>query len=209
MKLHVYFLCVSILVLSGCGGGGGGGGSSASSETTTVDGGTTSLALIQFNSEHFAGSGDCAACHSQLTDAGGNDVSMDSDWRSTMMANAARDPLWQAKMASETIRHPALKGVIEEKCSHCHTPMAERQSVFDTGSIDNTKLLDDGFFDPANDYHAMGMDGVSCSLCHQIEDSADLGTKDSFTGHFTIDEITAKPNRLIYGPYPDVFTNLM
>jgi hypothetical protein len=215
MKLYSYFLIVCVVIFSGCGGGGGGSTSSDTSDTTSSD--TTSsdttvvasLDLIQFNSEHFAGSGDCAACHSQLTDAGGNDVSMDSDWRSTMMANAARDPFWQAKLASETIRHPALKSVIEEKCSHCHTPMAERQSMFDSGNIDNTKLLDDGFLNPENDYHTMGMDGVSCSLCHQIQDTADLGTKDSFTGHFTIDEVTTKPSRLIYGPYLDVFTNLM
>ena len=216
MKLYIYFVIICVAILSGCGGSGG--GSSATTTSSDINSSdinssdtmpVASLDLIQFNSEHFAGSGDCAACHSQLTDAGGNDVSIDSDWRSTMMANAARDPLWQAKMASETVRHPALKGVIEEKCSHCHTPMAERQSFFDTGSIDNTKLLDDGFFNPENDYHEMAMEGVSCSLCHQIQDTADLGTKDSFTGHFTIDEVTTKPSRLIYGPYMDVFTNLM
>lgn len=207
MKLYIPFLIVSVLVLSGCSGGGD--GESGSSDTTTLDEGPTSLDLIQFNSEHFAGSGNCNECHTQLKDAGGNDVSMDSDWRSTMMANAARDPLWQAKLASEVRRNPALKSVIEEKCSHCHTPMAERQSFFDSGNIDNAKLLDDGFLDANNSYHDMGMDGVSCTLCHQIENSNDLGTKDSFSGHFSIDETTAKPNRKIYGPYPHVMGSLM
>ena len=197
-------------MLSSCSSGGGGESGNTSSDTTTLDDGvSSSLDLIQFNSEHFTGSGNCNECHTQLKDTGGNDVSMDSDWRSTMMANAARDPLWQAKLASEANRHPALKSVIEEKCSHCHTPMAERQSIFDSGNIDNTKLLDDGFLNPENNYHNMGMDGVSCSLCHQIEDSHDLGTKDSFSGHFSIDETTAKPNRKIYGPYMNVFTMLM
>jgi hypothetical protein len=209
MKLYIPFLIVSVLVLSGCSSGGGDGGSAASDTTTTLDEGPTSLDLIQFNSEHFAGSGNCNECHTQLKDAGGNDVSMDADWRSTMMANAARDPLWQAKLASEANRHPALKSVIEEKCSHCHTPMAERQSIFDSGNIDNTKLLDDGFLNPENRYHEMGMDGVSCSLCHQIEDSHDLGEQESFSGHFSIDETTAKPNRKIYGPYLNVMTTLM
>lgn len=207
MKLYITFLMISILVLSGCSSSGG--GESSSDTTTTLDEGPTSLDLIQFDSEHFTGSGNCNECHTQLKDADGNDVSMDSDWRSTMMANAARDPLWQAKLASEVQRNPGLKSVIEEKCSHCHTPMAERQSFFDTGSIDNTNLLDDGFLDENNSYHSMGIDGVSCSLCHQIEDSNDLGTKESFSGHFTINETTAKPNRKIYGPYPNVMTTLM
>lgn len=207
MKFYIPFLIGSVLVLSGCSGGGSGGGSS--SGTTTLDEGPSSLDLIQFDSEHFAGSGNCNECHTQLTDAGGNDVSMDADWRSTMMANAARDPLWQAKLASEVRRNPELKSVIEEKCSHCHTPMAERESFFASGNVDNSKLLDDGFLDENNSYHAMAMDGVSCTLCHQIEDSNDLGTKDSFSGHFGIDETTAKPNRKIYGPYPHVMGILM
>ena len=209
MKFYMPFFMIFILVISSCSSGGGE-SEDASSDTTTFDDGVAStFDLIQFNSEHFTGSGNCNECHTQLKDAGGNDVSMDSDWRSTMMANAARDPLWQAKMASEVKRHPALKSVIEEKCSHCHTPMAERQSTFDTGGSDNTKLLDDGFLNADNTYHDMGMDGVSCTLCHQIQDTNDLGTKDSFSGHFTIDETTSKPNRRIYGPYPHVMGALM
>lgn len=207
MRFYWLILIFSIFIVSGCSSGGDDGATTTT--TTTLDEGPTAIDLIQFNSEHFTGSGNCNECHTQLTDEGGNDVSMDSDWRSTMMANAARDPLWQAKVASEVKRHPALKSVIEEKCSHCHTPMAERQSFFDSGNIDNSKLLDDGFLNPGNDYHDMGMDGVSCTLCHQIQDTNDLGTYDSFSGHFTIDETTAKPNRIIYGPYPNVRGDLM
>ena len=39
----------------------------------------------------FAGSGVCASCPSQLTDAAEHDVSLDRYWRATMMANAARE----------------------------------------------------------------------------------------------------------------------
>ena len=52
--------------------------------------------LLRFASSRFAGSGDCAVCHSLLADSTGQDVSIDTHWRSTMMANSARDPLWQA-----------------------------------------------------------------------------------------------------------------
>nr|MBC8193970.1 hypothetical protein [FCB group bacterium] len=51
----------------------------------------------------FSGSGSCAVCHTQagpntaaLQDSHGKDVSQTTYWRSTMMANAAIDPLWQA-----------------------------------------------------------------------------------------------------------------
>ena len=210
MRVYFPIIILSILILSGCGGSGGGGDSSSSATVTTAHEPTIlPTDLIVFESDHFAGSGTCTECHSSLTDASGNDVSMDADWRSTMMANAARDPLWQAKMASEIKRHPALESVIEEKCSHCHTPMAERQSFFDSGNVHNTKLFGDGFLNADNAYHDMGMDGVSCTLCHQIQDTNDLGTKDSFSGHFTIDETTSKPNRRIYGPYMNVMTSLM
>ena len=67
-------------------------------------------------------------CHEGLADAAGKDVSITTDWRSTMMANAAKDPVWQAKVASETARTPALKDVIEKKCAKCHTPMAVKQA---------------------------------------------------------------------------------
>lgn len=205
MRQYWPVLIVS-LFLSSCTGG----DDSSSTDTDTAHEPTVlSTDLIVFESEHFAGSGNCTECHSSLFDANGNDVSMDADWRSTMMANAARDPFWQAKLASEVKRHPELKSVIEEKCSHCHTPMAERQSFFDSDNTHNTKLLGEGFLNSGNAYHNMGMEGVSCTLCHQIQDSDDLGSKESFSGHFTIDETTAKPDRRIYGPYINVNTSLM
>jgi hypothetical protein len=59
------------------------------------------------------------------------------------------------------------------------------------------RLLEDGFLDPRNEQHGLAMDGVSCTLCHQIRE-AGLGQPSSFSGGFVID--TAE--RLIFGPYP-------
>ena len=81
--------------------------------------------LTDFSSSHFSGSGKCALCHSALTDSAGNDVSIDADWRLTMMANSSKDPFWQAKVSSEVARNRALSAVIEDKCATCHTPMAD------------------------------------------------------------------------------------
>jgi len=48
----------------------------------------------------FSGSGNCVMCHSAnqttfLTNEG-KDISPIFLWRATMMANSAKDPLWQA-----------------------------------------------------------------------------------------------------------------
>ena len=40
----------------------------------------------------FLASGACAVCHQGLSDESGADVSLGSAWRSSMMANSARDP---------------------------------------------------------------------------------------------------------------------
>lgn len=150
----------------------------------------TELPLTRVSTDDFTGSGNCANCHTDLTDSAGNDVSIGSHWRSTMMANAAKDPIWQAKVASEVSRTPGLKEVIEDKCTTCHMPMAYTQA-----NVDGTSalILDDGFLNPANVLYDLAMDGNSCTLCHQIVDPV-LGT-------YTIDTSTDPPDRINYGPF--------
>jgi hypothetical protein len=147
--------------------------------------------------ELFATAGVCAACHSRLADAAG-DISVDTLWRATMMANAARDPYWQASMRAEVLRHPDYQAAIEDKCTTCHTPMA-RFTAFVNG--ETGQALDSGFFDPAHPLHALALDGVSCTVCHQIGE-ANLGQSDSFSGHYDIDRETPAGRRSSYGPFP-------
>lgn len=170
---------------------------SATAETAGVRG----KQLSAFETADFSGSGICTVCHSDLFDEAKNYVGMDRHWRSTMMANAARDPYWQAKVAAEAARTPALKAAIEDTCARCHTPMARFQAVTDGGS---TALLGAGFLAATNKLHAAAMDGVSCTLCHQI-DAANLGTAPSFSGGYHVDTLTNPPDRPIYGPYDDQF----
>ena len=47
----------------------------------------------------FVTSDQCIACHSNLHTAAGEDVSIGYDWRSSTMANSARDPYWHAARA--------------------------------------------------------------------------------------------------------------
>ena len=49
--------------------------------------------------------------------------------------------------------------------------------------------------------YPFSIDGVSCTLCHQIEE-AGLGEPESFSGHYVIDTDRPRGERLNYGPYP-------
>ena len=62
----------------------------------------------------------------QPDDAAGEDVSIGATWRSTMMANSARDPYWHAGVRRETIDHPTHAADIEDECAACHMPMAQK-----------------------------------------------------------------------------------
>ncbi|HPA45927.1 MAG TPA: multiheme c-type cytochrome [bacterium] len=169
-------------------------------------GGSTSHAqtLPEFKSTLFAGSGVCARCHFALQDTAGNDVSMDRDWRSTMMAHSAKDPFFRAKIRSEIVRFPHLKSVIENKCLTCHTSMARTQAAADNLPI---AFFEDGFLDPAHSLHTMALDGVSCTLCHQILEQQP--GEQRFSGSYLIDLLKSAPDRTIHGPYPNPFTNNM
>ncbi len=157
--------------------------------------------LSAFTTTDFSGPSVCARCHIGLQDQSGADVSMPIDWRSTMMANAGIDPVWQAKVSSEVARLPELQAVIEKKCTTCHMPMAETQAITDGMAV---SALGDGFYNQDHPLHAAAIDGVSCTLCHQVADQ-NLGTMEGFSGGYFIDTSTNAPNRLIYGPYTNPF----
>jgi len=154
-----------------------------------------SAELSDYTTTIFSGAGNCAFCHDQwgrgLTDKRGNAVSIAADWRATMMANSFRDPLWRAVMEAEVEENPALRGFIENKCQTCHAPAARAQAA-----AEGTNEL---AFTLAKTSPLSG-EGVGCTVCHQIR-AANLGTKESFTGHFEIGR-----ERRIFGPYQDVLT---
>lgn len=160
--------------------------------------------------KNFLGSGRCTLCHDKLTDKNGTDMSIPGHWRSTMMANGAKDPLWQAKVASETHRNPAIKNIIEQKCVTCHMPMAWVQLHSDS-TFHGTDMAASPFSaltQAGSPLSAIAMDGISCSFCHQIKDNK-LGTPTSFSGKFTIDTTTPAPDRPLYGPYRETVAEPM
>jgi hypothetical protein len=147
----------------------------------------------------FTHSENCVACHNALVAPSGEDVSIGATWRSTMMANSARDPYWQASVRRETIDHPAHSSAIEDECAECHMPMAtqirraagEKGEVFAHLPIVRTD---------ASPLQRLASDGVSCTVCHQISNER-LGTRASFNGEFVIKPTPPGGVRVIFGPH--------
>jgi hypothetical protein len=154
-------------------------------------------ALPVASGELFAASGVCTTCHTSLVDEAGVDVSTDSMWRSTMMANSSRDPYWRASVRAEVSVHPIAEQAIREKCATCHMPMVWFTA---THKGEPVAVLGEDFFPEEHELHPFAMDGVSCTLCHQIEDQ-NLGTPDSFSGGFVVDTNAPFGERKAYGPY--------
>jgi hypothetical protein len=146
----------------------------------------------------FAASGLCAACHTSMIDGAGTDVSIDTAWRASMMANSARDPYWLASVRAEVLANPGLQAAIEEKCVVCHMPMARTSTAAAGGE---SRLLDGGFADPEHPQHTLAIDGVSCTLCHQIRQEG-LGEEGSDSGGYVISRDLPAGERESFGPYP-------
>jgi hypothetical protein len=151
----------------------------------------------QTDRELFQTSDRCMACHNTLSTSTGEDISIGFAWRPTMMANSARDPYWQAGVRRESIDHPQSRAAIEEECSKCHMPMANRQSTFQGVEPEVFSHLD---FGSEKRIDRMAQDGVSCSLCHQIRPD-NLGTRDSFVGGFVIDTTRPPGERQEFGRF--------
>ncbi|OED39640.1 hypothetical protein AB833_14685 [Chromatiales bacterium (ex Bugula neritina AB1)] len=194
---------LSIIFLSGCGGDSNSGQLFEETPKSVGFGGLPSVEFSDpnFLGDHFSGSGSCAVCHNDMTDDTGKDVSIESSWEATTMAQSARDPYWRAKAAATIHNHPNLKHEVNDTCTRCHAPMANEAA---RKSGETLEIFTESFT-TENKYYDHAMDGVSCTLCHQIEDTGSLGTTESGSGNFSIAEFPAsdKENRPAYGQYAD------
>lgn len=205
MAVRYHLISLFALTIVACGGGG----------SASIDGPGTGTPPpagpepiadratdTSFVSDHFSGSQNCATCHDGLVDASRQDVSIVADWQPSIMAGSSRDPLWRAKVASEIRRNPNLQTEIASTCTRCHMPMAHVEATFATAEV---SVLDDGFLHPDNPLFDAAAEGVSCTLCHQIADTAELGTEDGFSGGFEI-PYAFGADRLAFGQYADPLT---
>lgn len=145
---------------------------------------------------YFSTSDQCIACHSNLHSADGSDVSIGYNWRASMMANSARDPYWHAAVRREVTDHPSARAEIENECSTCHMPMAHFTA--ETAGRDASVFANLGSRPSERNVYAL--DGVSCTVCHQIRDD-NFGDESSFTGGFSIGTEPTGEQRPVYGPH--------
>jgi hypothetical protein len=145
----------------------------------------------------FQTSDRCLACHNGLTTPSGKDVSIGFDWRSSIMANASRDPYWQASVRREDIEHPESSAKLEDGCADCHMPIARYEAKLQGRLGEVFAHLP---FDSDPKKNAAAEDGVSCSICHQIGKEK-LGTRESFNGGFVVDAPQVKNDHPEYGPF--------
>jgi hypothetical protein len=142
----------------------------------------------------------CAQCHSNspqasaMRDAAGEGIAPYDLWRGTMMANAARDPIWRAVVSAEVAATPSRRAEIEETCLSCHAPMAQRIGLEpdDSGSLMPVLQSDSSL-------GRLARDGVSCTVCHGMSPEG-LGTEQSFSAGFALD-----PQRRLFGPHAEPF----
>jgi hypothetical protein len=72
------------------------------------------------------------------------------------------------------------------------------------GDDEITLFGNDGLLNPNHAYYDAAMNGVSCTVCHQIEDDASLGTLDGFSGNYNFND-----TKTLYGQYSGVLTQPM
>ena len=138
------------------------------------------------------------ACHNGLRTPSGEDVSIGGSWRASMMANAARDPYWQAGVRREVTDHPTLSAAIQDECAACHMPMARTEARASGGEgevFGHLPVAADG-----TRQDRLAHDGVACSLCHQVTDR-NLGTPASFTGGYVVSPSVPREPRPMFGPF--------
>ncbi len=151
-----------------------------------------------WHSEHFESAGSCYHCH---TAEGlghqhqGEDVSPVRHWAGTMMSMSARDPYFLAKLVVEThALDDSSRARVEDFCLRCHAPLGRLETHWqDNRRYSLADLLAD----------ERGQDGVSCNVCHALEEPEDVDST-AWSGNLRLNQ-----ERLIYGPFPNPETVAM
>jgi hypothetical protein len=104
-----------------------------------------------------------------------------------MMAHASKDAYWRAQVRYETGVTPGAAAEIEDKCLRCHAP------------ANHYGYREKGVRMPMAELPGYGGEGVTCTVCHQIEKQG-LGETASFGGGFVISGAGK-----IYGPHAEPF----
>jgi hypothetical protein len=162
-------------------------------------------------SDDFRTADRCANCHSKLKTSKGpgisnNDISIYLDWSASIMANSARDPYWQGSVRRETIDHPEASAAIQSECATCHMPLQSLQDKAQNRQTAVFSHLPLHAPNPQNDPQNAAADGVSCTVCHQIQ-PAGLGLPATYSGNFSVAPPGTAP-RPLFGPFAPESDNI-
>lgn len=158
---------------------------------------STQTAASQSPADDFRTAERCANCHNNLKTPKGENVSFGAEWSASIMANSARDPYWQGSVRREALDHPESAAAIQNECARCHMPL---QALADQAQGRQTEVF--SRLPLRTDHDAAAADGVSCTVCHQIEPTG-LGTPESYSGNFIVAAAGTHP-RPLFGPFaPD------
>ncbi len=145
----------------------------------------------------FRTSDRCVACHNGLKTSTGEDVSIGLQWSASIMANSSRDPYWQGSIRRESMDHPESQAAIEDECSNCHMAVEHLTNRYQGKQ---TRVFDQLPLQLPPKGNPRAADGVSCSVCHQVEETG-LGTQATFDGNVYIAKALHDELRPEYGPF--------
>jgi MYXO-CTERM domain-containing protein len=141
------------------------------------------------NGALFDTAAGCKSCHGGFTTDDGKPFMPWDTWAGSMMANAARDPLYLASLTVAEQDRPGAGAF----CLRCHTPSAYVESRTTPG---NGSALND-----------KDKEGVQCSVCHRSIDASKPPTSDPMAPYignaqlfFDLGTTTAVT---YFGPYDD------
>ncbi len=113
----------------------------------------------------------CVFCHTHIGDDPPPTVHIGNEWRGTMMAQAARDPIFYACMDIAEADAPG----VGDACIRCHAPKAwleGRSTPTDASALTR------------ND-----RDGITCHFCHRMVDPFDLDNDAPVVDFYVLDAL--------------------
>lgn len=131
----------------------------------------------------------CKSCHGGFTTDDGKLFMPWDTWAGSMMANAARDPLYLASLTVAEQDRPGSGAF----CLRCHTPSAYVESRTTPG--DGSALND------------KDKEGVQCAVCHRSIDASKPPTSDPMAPYIgnaqLFFDLGTKTDVTYFGPYDD------
>ena len=163
----------------------------------------------------FMTSDQCMSCHAgDNSPFGPNlisqnvDVSPHGEWQWSMMGLAGRDPIFYSQIETESnlYNKPGTQlspEQIQNLCLRCHGVMGQRQ--FTTDHPGELFTLAKAALSENKQYHSLQLDGVSCTVCHQIDDPTHDDLTQTRTGNFRVSP-RQDGNLQIHGPVSEPAT---